>query len=161
MGIRPRRRVVMSQSVSIGRAHVVVLPDFPEGTVRSVAPVGGRGEHVPAAANCGNCCASPVERFGMNNSKHHADSASAREENGEGRGAGAKALTSLAVVILVIGTVLDRVADLDMVYVITRLVALPVLVAALVVGVRARAGLFTILLPGALLALVVATFFVR
>jgi hypothetical protein len=62
----------------------------------------------------------------------------------------------IALAILVAGSLLDRFAGVDSAYLISRAVAAPILVVALVLGVRRRAGR-ALIWPSILLALVATT----
>lgn len=65
-------------------------------------------------------------------------------------------LAGIAVAILVAGTLLDRFAGIEAAYMVTRIVAAPIIIVALVVGVRRHAGR-ALIWPAVLLVLVVAT----
>ena len=66
-------------------------------------------------------------------------------------------LTSIALTILVAGALLDRFAGIDAAYIITRILAAPIILIALVMGIRRRVGR-ALILPVILLVLVAATF---
>lgn len=66
-------------------------------------------------------------------------------------------LTSIAIAVLVAGTLLDRFAGIGAAYVVTRILAAPIIIIALVIGIRRRAG-SALILPAILLAVVSATF---
>ena len=66
-------------------------------------------------------------------------------------------LTSIAVAVLVAGSLLDRFAEVDAAYMVTRILAAPIIMIALVIGIRRRVGR-ALILPAILLAVVAATF---
>ena len=66
-------------------------------------------------------------------------------------------LTSIAITVLVAGALLDRFAGVDAAYIVTRILAAPIILVALVIGIRRHAG-SALILPAVLLVLVVATF---
>ena len=66
-------------------------------------------------------------------------------------------LTSIAIALLVAGTLLDRFGGVDAAYLLTRILAAPIIITTLVIGIRRRAGR-ALILPAILLALVAATF---
>lgn len=67
-------------------------------------------------------------------------------------------MIALAGAVLITGVLLDRFAEMEAAYAIGRIVSVPFLVAAIVVGARRRAWL-TLILPTAALALIASTFF--
>jgi hypothetical protein len=66
------------------------------------------------------------------------------------------AMTSIALAVLVAGSLIDHFAGVDGAYLASRAVAAPVLVVALAIGIRRRAGR-ALIWPAILLALAVAT----
>ncbi|GAB3158144.1 hypothetical protein GCM10027059_02360 [Myceligenerans halotolerans] len=67
-------------------------------------------------------------------------------------------MIALAGAVLITGVLLDRFAELDPAYAISRIVSMPFLVAAIVVAARRRAWP-ALILPAVALALVATTFF--
>ena len=66
-------------------------------------------------------------------------------------------LTSIAVAVLVAGTLLDRFAGVDAAYLVTRILAAPIIITALVIGIQRRTW-SALILPTILLTLVAAIF---
>ncbi|MDR7382776.1 hypothetical protein [Promicromonospora iranensis] len=64
-------------------------------------------------------------------------------------------ITSIALAILVAGSLIDHFAGVDGAYLVSRVVAAPVLVVALVIGIRRRTGR-ALIWPAILLAVAVA-----
>ena len=77
----------------------------------------------------------------------------AQEGVGHGK-ALARGLTGFALVVLAVGLALDRFADLDAAYLVTRILALPLLLAAVIVAAR-RGAATSAILPAVLLVLLV------
>ncbi|RPF23379.1 hypothetical protein [Myceligenerans xiligouense] len=68
-------------------------------------------------------------------------------------------MISLAGAVLIIGLLLERFAGMDPAYAVGRVVSVPLLVTAVVVGAR-RGSWLSLVLPTIGLALVVSTFFI-
>ena len=66
-------------------------------------------------------------------------------------------LTTVALAVLVAGSLLDRFAGVDAAYILTRILAAPIIIITLVMGIRRRAGR-ALIWPAILLALVAANF---
>ena len=66
-------------------------------------------------------------------------------------------VTTIALAVLVTGSLLDRFAGVDGAYIISRFLAAPIILLALGIGIRRRAGR-ALIWPAILLALVASTF---
>lgn len=66
-------------------------------------------------------------------------------------------MTTVALAVLVLGSLLERFAGVDSAYIVSRVVAAPIILVALVIGIRRRTGR-ALIWPSILLALVAATF---
>jgi hypothetical protein len=66
-------------------------------------------------------------------------------------------VTTIALAVLVAGSLLERFAGVDGAYIISRFLAAPIILVALVIGIRRRAGR-ALIWPAVLAVLIAATF---
>lgn len=78
-------------------------------------------------------------------------------QGSDDRGTAATVLTTCAVVVMIAGSLLSWLADLETVYLVTRIVALPLLLAAVVMALR-RGARTSAIVPGVLVVLIAIYF---